>query len=913
MKENLLIEQISQAISLVKEITNEDFSANSDDLHSSSQSYVQQLEEWRELWSTSHFVIGIIGITSSGKSTVINAMLGKKILVSRVKPSSSVIIECSWGERYAFDVCFAHPSNKKRYEVSENLDVERLGAQLRMLTDESENPENEKQVISPLSLYSPGFKLGRNVILADTPGLNAHGYSGHEDLTWAFLIPKVDLVIFLTTAKADTDSKNQEYLARLKDYDKPIVVAQNMKESVVEKIGEGGTVLKDKEEQLRQHKKRLQNLVQSVYGSEAPPEVFQISAMDELNGKTSDSGFAEFVAHIEQSLENQKPYLEAQRRRRLVSKLSGLLKQAPRNGETQNDLSTLDERKNIVTLALEELERTNAKQVERFVQVRDHAMKDFVFMLSTMQRKAQKNKYNSEGVFSWLGMFHDVHPLAEVKTGHADHDMFSFCIAWKFNSFDHDDAEKITGDLQKFSEKIYTDLLNCIRSYTKACECIAQKLNISIKDLYNPQINAQKRSKVIVPKETKTESVRVERSGFFSKVWRLLGTGGYEYVERTTVVLDQEKFCAAMLEAIDLLNSDFTESCQMVERAFVEYRGYIAEQIEIEQKQFAEQVRLYQQLEKNARLHEQLTELVDSMREEAAIYTPHTTHSIQEMRDQQKKATTETCQVSSSTVRLLELVDSITSQTRIVARDYCLRGPNAVHASQAVVIGWDGGAIEQFLSLFWQDYMLPSLNLQEHEVKMAGGEISSKDIPPAVLFSAEAPETGLPCLTIHLCTTFGKMADAKENFLEEAVQRALPDEKIAEAAVFLLVNSVQPGDAVNKISDSPWLLALLRKAPTVVLCLQSGEEFRHASSGNFDSSGFVESILTYLDQLRGFRISVSSALVVDADIGLSLVANTLVRGVPKTDNEVKELLKTLAPYLDYTVASSIIAHGNKYQ
>ena len=41
--------------------------------------------------------IGIIGVTGSGKSTMINSLLGEKLLPSKVKPSSGQLVSCCIG------------------------------------------------------------------------------------------------------------------------------------------------------------------------------------------------------------------------------------------------------------------------------------------------------------------------------------------------------------------------------------------------------------------------------------------------------------------------------------------------------------------------------------------------------------------------------------------------------------------------------------------------------------------------------------------------------------------------------------------------------------------------------------------------------------------------------------------------
>ena len=49
-------------------------------------------------WDNDRIRVGVIGVTSSGKSTLINAILGTDILSSAIAPSSGQLVCCSYGE-----------------------------------------------------------------------------------------------------------------------------------------------------------------------------------------------------------------------------------------------------------------------------------------------------------------------------------------------------------------------------------------------------------------------------------------------------------------------------------------------------------------------------------------------------------------------------------------------------------------------------------------------------------------------------------------------------------------------------------------------------------------------------------------------------------------------------------------------
>lgn len=67
---------------------------------------LQWIENRRRTWTADKLRIGVIGVTSSGKSTLINAILGADILSSAVDPSSSQLVCCSYGKEKQIRIFF---------------------------------------------------------------------------------------------------------------------------------------------------------------------------------------------------------------------------------------------------------------------------------------------------------------------------------------------------------------------------------------------------------------------------------------------------------------------------------------------------------------------------------------------------------------------------------------------------------------------------------------------------------------------------------------------------------------------------------------------------------------------------------------------------------------------------------------
>ncbi|MDK2828702.1 MAG: hypothetical protein PWP67_1511, partial [Clostridium butyricum] len=198
--------------------------------------------------------IAIMGITSSGKSTLVNALLQEKLLPVAIKPSSSIIITCSKGSLRQATIYF---NDKNPMVLKDNeLNEENIGR----YCDESKNPNNELQV-AQIDIITPLFMLDENIHIIDSPGLDACDLEIHEKVTMEILLPTIDICLFLTTVKANSDEINLEKMRIVNRRGKQIILVQNMIDSVEEKIGKNGIVEESKLDILKKHKKRGENLL----------------------------------------------------------------------------------------------------------------------------------------------------------------------------------------------------------------------------------------------------------------------------------------------------------------------------------------------------------------------------------------------------------------------------------------------------------------------------------------------------------------------------------------------------------------------------------------------------------------------------------------------------------------------------
>ena len=269
--------------------------------------------------------IAIIGITSSGKSTLVNAILGEKILPVAIKPSSSIIITCSKGESRQATIYFTN----KEPEVLKGEYLNHIN--IGKYADESKNPNN-KYKVTQIDITTPKFLLGDNIHIIDSPGLDACDLEIHEKLTLEILLPTIDICIFLTTVKANSDEINANKIKMVNEKGKQIILVQNMIDSIEEKLGKNGTVKEDKLTILKKHKKRAENLLKFGTNNKTNFEVIQVSALNALNGiiqKNQDlynsSHMGEFMKSVEACVKKVIPELNKCRVKSLSERIDHII------------------------------------------------------------------------------------------------------------------------------------------------------------------------------------------------------------------------------------------------------------------------------------------------------------------------------------------------------------------------------------------------------------------------------------------------------------------------------------------------------------------------------------------------------------------------------------------------------------
>ena len=219
--------------------------AKQEDYEALEQS-IQQLDEL--------FLLVVVGEFNSGKSAIINALLGNRLLKEGVTPTTTQIHILRYGE------------------TEEHRIID----------------EHQCVLTAPLEFLA-------EISIVDTPGTNAI-IRQHETITSKF-VPRSDLVLFVTSADRPFTESERVFLGHIRDWGKKVIV-------LINKID-----ILQNENDLTQVEAFIKDNALKLLG--IAPEVFPVSARAGLRAKQGEpalwkeSGFEPLERHIHDTLDEQ--------------------------------------------------------------------------------------------------------------------------------------------------------------------------------------------------------------------------------------------------------------------------------------------------------------------------------------------------------------------------------------------------------------------------------------------------------------------------------------------------------------------------------------------------------------------------------------------------------------------------------
>ncbi len=150
--------------------------------------------------------LAVLGQFKRGKSTLVNALLGKAVLPTSVVPLTSIPTFLHGGEQLAARVLF---DNGKPEEQFSGPDAGALAEFLARFVTESANPHNRLGVRQVEATY-PAPVLAKGLALIDTPGIGST-FRHNTEATINFL-PQCDAALFVVSADPPITEVEVEFL-----------------------------------------------------------------------------------------------------------------------------------------------------------------------------------------------------------------------------------------------------------------------------------------------------------------------------------------------------------------------------------------------------------------------------------------------------------------------------------------------------------------------------------------------------------------------------------------------------------------------------------------------------------------------------------------------------------------------------
>lgn len=175
---------------------------------------IQEIKQDMQLLANEHFSLVVVGEFSRGKSTFVNAMLGRRILPASVNPTTAIISKIIYGNVPHY-LLFYKDKKKKAKELSENEFMsltapKEVDKQDQSLLEKLLHRQKELDNIDYAEVQYPLDFCRNQVEVVDTPGTNDLNV-GRIEITYRYL-NYADAVVLLLAADQALSASEAEFL-----------------------------------------------------------------------------------------------------------------------------------------------------------------------------------------------------------------------------------------------------------------------------------------------------------------------------------------------------------------------------------------------------------------------------------------------------------------------------------------------------------------------------------------------------------------------------------------------------------------------------------------------------------------------------------------------------------------------------
>lgn len=197
-------QQVSASVRAMKQLLEAQGQADSVE---QTQSLLVKLAEDR-------FNLAVVGQFKRGKSSLMNAVIGRDLLPTGLLPLTSAITTLCYGPQERVIL------RRKGWNLEQEVSLNELADYIT----ERGNPGNEKELIEA-QVELPVRFLRRGLYFIDTPGVGS-ARQENTATTYAFL-PEADAVIFVTSVDAPLSETEQNFLRDIRDHVRKLFIVVN--------------------------------------------------------------------------------------------------------------------------------------------------------------------------------------------------------------------------------------------------------------------------------------------------------------------------------------------------------------------------------------------------------------------------------------------------------------------------------------------------------------------------------------------------------------------------------------------------------------------------------------------------------------------------------------------------------------
>ncbi len=169
---------------------------------------------WRRI--IKDFNIVVCGEVKHGKSSLLNAIIGKELLPVNVREATCQVFRISDSPKESFELVFTDGHHEK-------IDLKglvRYGSQTEI--DAQGEPLLAGRVLRYIGIETPVAFIPPGVHLVDTPGLGAT-YAAHSKITLGVL-KEADAVVFVTNSSVELTASQLDFLNEILSITKQVII-----------------------------------------------------------------------------------------------------------------------------------------------------------------------------------------------------------------------------------------------------------------------------------------------------------------------------------------------------------------------------------------------------------------------------------------------------------------------------------------------------------------------------------------------------------------------------------------------------------------------------------------------------------------------------------------------------------------